>query len=306
MDINQLHYFILVAKHLNFTAAAKEAHIDQSALSKQIAELEAFLGLKLFIRNTRSVRLTAAGSEFLTDAIEILAKIEKALTKVRQISKGSIGNLRIGFTGAIELEKDKFPAFIKKFRSHNPNVDLSLVRLNLGPLLQALTRGDLDIIFTFSPEIEDIPDIKWEKCPLYPLSMPMCVVVPMEHAIANYDKINLAELAQQPFVVLSLTESPSMHNHLHRLCISHGFHPNITSEAPLLENLLLLIETGIGISILSRHTQAFAGPNLRFIEIENYDFPVDRVVAWKKANPNPLIPLFLDMLNRHNLPCYNS
>lgn len=306
MEINQLHYFILVAKHLNFTAAAKEAHIDQSALSKQIAELEAFLGLKLFTRNTRSVRLTTAGSEFLSDALDIVNKIDKSVNKVRQIARGSIGSLRIGFTGAIELEKDKFPAFIKKFRSFHPYVDLALVRLNLGPLHQALLRGDLDIIFTFSPDLDEFPDLAWEKCSLYPLSMPMCVVVPVEHPIAGYDKINLAELAQQNFVILSHTESPSMHNHLHRLCIAHGFHPTITGEAPLLENLLLLIETGIGISILSGHTQAIASQNLRFIEIDNYDFSVDRVVAWKKTNPNPLIPLFLNLLRQQSIPCYNS
>jgi DNA-binding transcriptional LysR family regulator len=76
MDIRQLRYFITVAEYLNFTKAANQLYVAQSAISHQIADLEQQLGLKLFIRNKRSVQLTPAGAVFLKEAIEIVEKMQ--------------------------------------------------------------------------------------------------------------------------------------------------------------------------------------------------------------------------------------
>ena len=298
MDIRQLRYFSLVAKHLNFTAAAKEAHIDQSALSKQIADLEGRIGLKLFVRTTRSVKLTASGTELLKYATEIIAKSEEAISRARLVAAGSIGTLRIGFTGSMEQEKDKLPAFLKQFRFSHPSINLSLLRCNITPLNQSLDQGNLDIAFTFSYGLEEMVGLKWEKCPFYPQSHPMCIELPIEHPLAHRDKICISEVAREPFVIIPRSEAPN-YDHMERLCTTHGFHPNIVFETPVLENLLLLVETGIGITILAKHTMAFAGPNVRFIEIANYDYRVDRVMAWKETSNNPLIPIFLETIKAH-------
>ncbi|MDF2930280.1 LysR family transcriptional regulator [Anaerospora sp.] len=298
MDIRQLRYFSLVAKHLNFTAAAKEAHLDQSAISKQIADLEARIGLKLFVRNTRSVQLTAAGTELLKYANEIVAKSEEAISQAHLAATGGIGILRIGFTGSMEQEKDKLPSFIKQFHSNHSGIKLSLLRYNMTPLSQALDRGDVDIAFTFSYGLHETAGLSWQICPFYPQSRPMCIVLPIEHPLAAKDKIELCEVAHEPFVIISRSEAPN-YEHMERLCASHGFYPNIVCETPVLETLLLLVETGIGITILAQHTEAFAGPNVRFVEIANYDYRVDRVIAWKETNPNPLVAIFLEAIKAY-------
>ena len=298
MDIRQLRYFSMVAKHLNFTAAAKEAHLDQSAISKQIADLETRIGLKLFVRNTRSVQLTAAGRELLKYATEIVAKSEEAISRAHLAASGGIGILRIGFTGSMEQEKDKLPSFIKQFHSKHSGIKLSLLRYNMTPLSQALERGDVDIAFTFSYGLHETSGINWQICPFYPQSRPMCLVLPVEHPLAVKDKISLQEVAHEPFVIISRDEAPNF-DHMERLCTAHGFSPNIVCETPVLETLLLLVETGIGITILAQHTEAFAGPNVRFVEIANYDYRVERVIAWKEANPNPLVAIFLDAIKAH-------
>jgi DNA-binding transcriptional LysR family regulator len=298
MDIRQLRYFSLVAKHLNFTAAAKEAHLDQSAISKQIADLEARIGLKLFVRNTRSVQLTAAGTELLKYANEIVAKSEEAISQAHLAATGGIGILRIGFTGSMEQEKDKLPSFIKQFHSSHSGIKLSLLRYNMTPLSQALDRGDVDIAFTFSYGLHETAGLSWQICPFYPQSRPMCIVLPIEHPLAAKDKIELCEVAHEPFVIISRSEAPN-YEHMERLCASHGFYPNIVCETPVLETLLLLVETGIGITILAQHTEAFAGPNVRFVEIANYDYRVDRVIAWKETNPNPLVAIFLEAIKAY-------
>lgn len=298
MDIRQLRYFSLVAKHLNFTAAAKEAYIDQSALSKQIADLETHIGLKLFIRNTRSVQLTASGTELLKYAHEIITKSEEAIARAHMAATGRIGSLRIGFTGSMEKETTKLPSFIKQFRFDHPGVNISLLRSNMTPLNQSLDLGHLDIAFTFSYGLEEFVGIKWELCPFYPKSGPMCLVLPSEHPLAGKDTICLSEVARESFVIISRNEAPNF-DHMERLCATHGFLPNIVCETPVLENLLMLVETGIGITILAKHTEAFANNNVRFIEIANYDYLVDRVITWKEKNSNPLIPVFLKAIKNH-------
>lgn len=97
MDIRQLRYFITVAEHLNFTKAANQLYVAQSAISQQIADLEDQVGVKLFIRNKRSVKLTPAGSVFLKEAIEIVEKTSGAIEKAKQTDEGIIGSLSIGF-----------------------------------------------------------------------------------------------------------------------------------------------------------------------------------------------------------------
>lgn len=298
MDIRQLRYFSLVAKHLNFTAAAKEAHMDQSALSKQIADLEGRIGLKLFLRTTRSVKLTASGTELLKYATEIIAKSEEAIRRAHLAAAGSIGTLRIGFTGSMEQDKDKLPAFIKQFRFNHPSINISLLRCNITPLNQSLDQGNLDVAFTFSYGLEGMVGIKWEICPFHPKSHPMCIVLPIDHPLAHRDTICISEVAREPFVIMSRTEAPN-YDHMERLCTTYGFHPTIVFETPVLENLLLMVETGIGITILAKHTMAFAGPNVRFVEIANYDYRVNRVIAWKETSNNPLIPLFLESIKTH-------
>lgn len=81
MDIRQLRYFIAVAEHLNFTEAARELFVAQSAVSQQIADLEKKVGVQLFIRNKRSVQLTKAGTVLLKEANDLIKKLKKPLKR---------------------------------------------------------------------------------------------------------------------------------------------------------------------------------------------------------------------------------
>ncbi len=291
MDMRQLRYFIAVAEKLNFTEAAKELFIAQSAVSQQIADLEKKIGVKLFIRNKRSVKLTSAGEVLLTEAINLVKRSEEAVEKTRQAELGIIGSLRIGFLGY--TERNFLPYLIRQFRKSYPKIDLNLDQYNHGLLIDSLSSGELDVGFTLSFGLDNIGGLERKKISTEPIS----VVVHCEHPLALRKHISIAELAQERFIVLNREESPQGLNKTLLMCANHGFFPNIVAEPRLIHTVLLLVAAGIGIAILPRSLEAQSSPSLRFIPIEGHHNEDELVVAWRKVNSNPTIPLFLEELN---------
>ncbi|MBP2650048.1 MAG: hypothetical protein H6Q74_873 [Firmicutes bacterium] len=293
MNSKQLQYFISAAEYSNFSVAAKNLNITQPALSRQIADLETQIGLKLFDRNTRWVRLTAAGAEFLKEAIALVNEIEGAINQARLANSGHFTSLSIGFLGP--LEREDLPKLVNSFHHQYPHAALSFSKLSWGSLTEALEAGKVDIAFTMTQGLHDIPGISFQLSPnFYPLS----VLLPDDHPLANETKLKMSALAKEPFIILSRSECPQAYDHMRHLCISNGFYPNIIATVPILETLLLMVATGMGVAIQTKHVKAYASPNLRFIDLEGCSFINGYAVAWKTNNPNPLIPLFMELLKK--------
>ncbi|MFZ5967446.1 MAG: LysR family transcriptional regulator [Bacillota bacterium] len=287
MDIRQLRYFIAVAEHLNFTEASKHLFVAQSAVSQQIADLEKKIGVQLFIRDKRSVRLTSAGTVLLKEAINLVNKSEEAIEKTRQADLGIIGSLKIGFLGY--SEKNFLPYLIRQFRRNHPKVDLQLDQYNHGMLTEALDAGELDIGFTFSFGLDTIGGLESSSI----FTETISIVMHCDHPLANSTSIRISDLAQEHFIVLNREESPQGFNQTLLICGNSGFSPNIVREPRLLHTVLLLVDGGMGIAILPKSLQLYSSPSLRFVDIEGDKNEYDLVAAWKKTNMNPSIPLFL-------------
>ncbi|MBP2644804.1 MAG: transcriptional regulator AlsR family [Firmicutes bacterium] len=291
MNIKQLQYFISAAEYSNFSIAAKNLNITQPALSKQIADLESQVGLKLFDRNTRWVKLTAAGAEFLKESIALINETESAINYARLVDIGNIGSLSIGFLGP--FEREELPSLVNNFHHEYPQASLSFTKLSWGSLTEALENGKIDVVFTMTQGLHDLPGISFQLSQnFYPLS----VIVPDNHPLAHKSKLHISELADEPFIILSRSECPQAYEHMRHLCISNGFYPNIVASVPLLETLLVMVATGMGIAIQTKHVKSYAHPSLQFIDLEGCSFVNGYAVAWKTNNPNPLIPSFVKSL----------
>ena len=103
MSIQRLPIFLSAAEHLNFTKAAEEHHISQTAVSQQIKQLEKELGFQLFIRGKRGVTLTPAGMEYYRQCKKIMVQYETAVSKGQRVAGGQGSSLMIGYAGAYEL-----------------------------------------------------------------------------------------------------------------------------------------------------------------------------------------------------------
>src|ERR1700739_1435392 len=146
VELRHLRYFAAVAENGGFARTARLLHVSQSAISEQIRDLESEIGVQLFNRKNRRIRLTEQGEHFLEDARAILAAAERAVANVRKSLRGEIGTLTIGFfvggTGTF------FPNLIKEFRSRFEGVQGSLVELAPAMQHQALQAGVIDVGFT--------------------------------------------------------------------------------------------------------------------------------------------------------------
>jgi DNA-binding transcriptional LysR family regulator len=242
MEIRQIRSFLKVAEHLNFSRAAKDLHIVQSALSMQIKHLEEEIGTKLFERDRRKVRLTEAGKVFLQDSSSTLEGLDRALRNAQRASRGEIGRLRIGFVfvGAALL----LPKILIPFRRNNPGVALELRNMTTSEQLTGFQEGTIDAGFLRLP-------VSHENLAIECIHRePFALFLSKAHPLASCQKWRLSDLKNSPFVMYARHEAPGFHDRMMRILNEAGVHPEILQEASEMQTILSLVAIGCGVTIL--------------------------------------------------------
>ncbi len=244
MELHQLRYVVQVAKHLNFSKAAAELYLTQPNLSHQIAKLETEIGVSLYERKTRSVKLTPAGEIFVSHAQRILAELG-ALQQAMQGCCGlSSGDLNIGILSAGGQRLiSHFPAFQNKF----PGVHIRIVEGAGSPeLMNLLQSGHIDIAYLIQPSVHQ-QEGKIHFDPLVKGSI--VLIVGEKHRLAGRKRISFSELSEERFVFPP--RALSMHTIILNACRASGFEPKITCECGPLNTVLDLVATGLGVAFAS-------------------------------------------------------
>jgi len=293
MDTKILHYFLAVAEHRNFTEAAKHLYITQSALSHLIADLEKELDAKLFIRTTRSVSLTPAGEILQANARNLLNQFDSILGQIHEAESGVFGVLKIGYLTA--PFRKILPDMIVRFKQTRPGIKIQYEHQNLSELHESLTHGMIDIAFTMSFDIDTTNGIVWN-----PLQHDgMCLALRKEHPMNENSQIDFMTLANEPFVILDEPENLSFYNLMLKACASRGFIPKIVKHSPTVESVFMDVEAGFGVAIIPSSIATGYPSDLAFIELVGADTVFTDVIAWRKENLNPCIPLFVQFFNRY-------
>lgn len=288
-----MKYFISVAEHLNFTRAAEDHHISQPSMSQIISSLEKQLNTKLFVRNNRTVTLTPAGKVFYEEAKLISAKFEEAVKKTQLVASGVEGALRIGYWGP--YEQILIPKFLSRFHRAYPKIHLTIIQDNNKALITQLEKEIIDVVFSSPYPFQGREDI---TCILLGTSA-QCVVVHKNHPLAKEKKISLKQLSQEKFVFLDM-QDPRDYLKLLKDFERNGFKPNIISQPTQYNNLIMMVESEIGITLLPRCLKQYTSPELRFIELDS-DMTIDFCVSWLKNSQNPSIPLLQNIISEECL-----
>lgn len=196
MDIRQLNCFISVAKYLNFTRAAEECYIAQTSMTHQIAALESELGVQLFERNNRSVRLTSQGELFLKEARTIVERAKQAVHLVRNSMEEGTSSLNVGFSGRILWKQ--LPALLKKCRQEQPNLMINLRHEDLGLLIEMLENDVIDCFLSMN--FAFLNTFGWLKKQVV-LEDEVWVVIPKDNPLAAFDNVSPKQLEKEPFIV---------------------------------------------------------------------------------------------------------
>ncbi len=244
MELKHLKSFLSVAEHLSFIRAAEHLYLSQPALSSQIQHLEAELGVTLFFRNRRIVRLTPEGEIFITEARATLARADRAIERVRKAAQGEIGRLNIAFVSSVAL--DIVPGIVTMFRKQLPQVALDLRNMRTALQVQGLLNGAVDIGFVRMPLVHD--DLRLQVVH----REPFVLVLPKAHALARHRKLNLLDLRHESFVAYGRRWAPGFFDSIVRFCAEAGFTPNIVQETGEMYTAVALVAAGVGIAILPR------------------------------------------------------
>ncbi|MES1926471.1 LysR family transcriptional regulator [Salinisphaera sp. T31B1] len=288
MDFRQLRYFATVAETLNFGAAARQLNITQPPLSRQIAALEARLGVTLFRRSSRSVVLTPAGADFHVHVRQLLEDMDRAERAVRATAAGDRGELSVGFT--MYAAWNVLPRLVRAFSDHRPAIAIRLEETLPGQLDDALACARADVGIGFPAQLR--PSLQYR--PLF--REPICAVLPSTHRLADRTRIAVDELAGEPFVTFPRATAPALYEALAHCCARHGFEPNIRLETHLQQTIVNLVAAGLGVSLVpeSMRRMQLSGAVFRAI----HDAPeIEQGIYWSTDNRNPCLAPFLDCVD---------
>ena len=243
MELRNINTFLHIAELHSFSRTARQLGYSQSAVSSQIAQLEAELGAPLFDRVGKTVRLTGAGETFLSYARTLLATVEQAQAAL-QLPQQISGRLRIALADSVC--STFLPDLLQRYHAQFPQVELVLCTATDDGMLQMLTTNQVDLAYTL-----DHPLLQPTLVQAVDVPEPVCFIAPAGHPLAARDTVSLEELVQQEFL---LTErGMSYRDALDQCLAAHGLQLQPYLELGSAALLCQMVERGMGLSFLPEY-----------------------------------------------------
>jgi DNA-binding transcriptional LysR family regulator len=288
MELRHLRYFLAVADELHFGRAAKRLNMSQPPLSQQILQLEEDLGVKLFQRTKRQVKLTWAGQMFAKESRLILAQVDHAATVAVQADQGQIGQLTIGSVLSVDSASHRTVVeILQTFTRRHPHVRLALRSLSTPQQVEALHTGRLDVGLLTAYLAHD-PLLTTETVRREPLMLAMAT----DNALSSRRTISMHALAAEPFVMISRNLAPAVYDLIVAWFRDQGFSINAAYEADSLFSTLTLVECGIGVALLPSSLEAVRR-DIVFKEVQVKTPSLDLLVAYRRDSQSEVLRSFL-------------
>ena len=240
MDIDELRWFEAVAAEPNLTRTAARLHISQPALSRSLQRLETTLGVELFDRVGRSLALNENGRLFADHIRRALEEFDAGRAAVRRASSPDTGVIRLAFLHT--LGTWLVPELIRAYRARFEDVVFRLRQAPAGAMIEDLLAGRHDLVLT-SPAPND-DRLRWRAL----FQEPLRLAVPPGHRLARRRRVGLADVADEPFVVLK--PEYGLRAITDQLCARVGFVPPVAFEGDDVETLRGLVAAGLGVALL--------------------------------------------------------
>lgn len=273
LDLQQLRYFITVADTENVGQAAELLHISQSPLSRQVQQLESRLGLTLFAREKKRLKLTPAGREFLAEARALLAHAERVQQRAHDAAAGQAGTLVVGYVaGAVHA--GVLGAALQQFQRDAPGARLQLRSLRSADQFEALRRGDLDVGFSYSA-----PAAEWGLVSRLVADEPFMLAAPVDRAP------DLDRMSGEAFIApLSLPAREEML----KACAAIGWSIDIRCEAADPAAALGLVEAGLGLALVQASLARSVPAGVKLLPLPAAFALRVRIHRVHAATPSPL------------------
>ncbi|MCM8732265.1 LysR family transcriptional regulator [Hephaestia sp. GCM10023244] len=293
MELRHLRYFRAIGREQHFGRAAVTLRVAQPALTRQIRDLEAELGVELFERLPRGVRLSSAGRVFLEEVEEILSHVDRAAERARRLGSGHLGTIRVGLSEIITAH-----GFISHgllhFREREPTVALDLRSMGSLNQINALKEGTLDAGIVYDAHIAARDDDMLDRTCLG-IGETM-LAVHEHHRLAGRQSVSMAELADEPVLAPTRQTAPEYYNRLMAACIASGSAPRIVQECTTNSILLSLVAVGMGVGFVTASHPLSPANNIRLVPITDLGLRFEVLLVWRNRDRSAALRRFIDMM----------
>ncbi|MET7543463.1 LysR family transcriptional regulator [Streptomyces sp. NPDC005507] len=284
IELRHLRYFLALAGELHFGRASEQLHIAQPALSQQIRQLEKIVGVELFRRTSRSVRLTEAGTAFQPRAQNLLERLTADLDEARRVGRGEAGRLDVAFiTSATAIVSEHLRAFSRL----RPEVQVKLRDGFTTDVLMALERGTADVGIVRDAEKRDDIDLSLLA------SERLVAVVPTGHPAAGSGQVAARELAADPLILFPRSAGPQAFDMNTQPLRNAGIDVQVTQEFSNWHTIISLVAAGLGVSIAPYSVTTLLPEGARRLELDGPATVSQIFMATRRGDDRPLLQAFL-------------
>lgn len=281
MELRQIRYFHRVATLLSFTKAALSLHMAQPPLSRQIKLLEEELGVDLFDRVGRGIRLTEAGRYFFDQTRHITQRLEETVKATQRIGRKDKRWFGLGFVPSVLY--GYMPEFIRQLRELDPQVEIGLVELTTLQQFDALKTGRIDIglgrILLADAEVER----------LILIDEPLIAALPASHPLSSRSHLSLADMLNLPLILYPAKPRPSYADHLLDLFNKNDYTPNVVQEVNELQTAIGLVAAGVGAALVPASVRGLHRRDVVYVELDASGFTSPVMLSWRKRDDSDFL-----------------
>ena len=288
VSMQQILLFLSVAQERNFSKVSEKMNIAQPALSKKIAGLEETLGLKLFERASRPVRLTPAGAYLFSEWTALLEAYENSIEKACDLRTSAEGGMSIG---CLDSLNPRYSFAIQAFCEAYPKLNCRVEYCQFSEMRQKLVDGHIDMAFW--PRSTET-SFGGDFCHKEVFSSPMLACMLKNNPLSAQKSITIHDLRGQKFILISPEEKADSADFLLRICRKAGFTPGIARYVPNAHALILALRGPDEVVLCDHFLSGIDHPQIAVFELEGIQSIMD--VVWKKDNKNPWLALFAEKI----------
>jgi len=265
LTLKQLRIFEAVATEQGYTQAAKKLHLTQPAVSIQIKHMEERIGLPLFEKKDKHVRLTDAGRELWQCTQEIHQKLEDAALAIGEMKGLKRGHLHLTIASTANYFA---PQLLATFCARYPDIQITLDVVNRARLLRALEENTTDIVIMGRPPANMPVDFEVF------MENPLVAIAPPNHPWRDRAKIPLSEIAMEPFIVRE--QGSGTRAAVERFLARHDLERPTGMEMSSSEAIKQAVRAGLGLGVVSLHTLEMELALKRLCVLDVKGFPIMR------------------------------
>jgi DNA-binding transcriptional LysR family regulator len=283
---------LAVAEYLNFRHAANALGVAQSSVSARVKALEEDLGILLFERHARGVRLTEAGRHFVESIAAGVDQLDHAVKAAGMAALGECGRLRIGIHAMIQ--RSFLAELIAQYREDHPGIDVEITEGTARDAAMQLRADRLDVAFVAGkPELPD--------CHTRPIwTEPLVAVLPDRHRLAGQSAITWADLVGETFLVRHGGTGPQVHDHILLRFAGRWPAPSILRFDVGRGTLLSMVGQGFGITVVGAATALLPTTGIIFPPFADEPEPVAFTAVWSPFNRSAALRNLLNLAGRMN------